>query len=225
MVVIRLYGVLEVIARRTTKLYVESFDEAMRALYANYPKLRGAMRDMRLTVLVDGKSITFEDFLRPYKAERIDIVPVVGGTGPFIPIIIGAMMSYGAATAAATIGSALMLSATAIAALTTFITNMGVSLILGGISQILFKPPKPTSSEPTASMPSYVFNGAVNTVSQGNCVPVGFGRLRVGSQVIAVNLQTFDVPMDPVAPTSFSSYGPPPANLDTAQNSVGIEIA
>ena len=33
------------------------------------------------------------------------------------------------------------------------------------------------------------FNGPVNTVSQGNPVPVGYGRLKIGSAVISSGLE------------------------------------
>lgn len=198
MVVINLYGILESVAQRSTRLRTTGFDESMRALFANFPRLRSLMQNMRVSVLVDGRAITFEDCLRPLKSARIDVMPIVGGCGPAIPIIIGALMSYGAPVIAGTVGTALGLGATAVAALSTFIANMGMALIIGGISQMLFKPPKADlSSDRPDTAASYTFNGAVNTTTQGNIVPVGFGRMRVGSQVVAVNIQTFDIPVDP----------------------------
>jgi predicted phage tail protein len=196
MVVVNLYGVLESVAQRTTRFSVSSFDEAIRALLANFPKLRAALRDMRVSILVDGKGMTAEDCLRPYAAERIDIMPIVGGTGPAILIVAGAMASYGAGTIAAYIGTTLALQAATIAAISTFIMNMGMALVVAGISQMILKPPKVSDSQQSGeNAGSYSFNGAVNTTSQGGIVPVGFGRLRVGSQVISTNIQTYDIPI------------------------------
>ena len=38
--------------------------------------------------------------------------------------------------------------------------------------------------------PSYLFNGAVNTTAQGHPVPIGYGRLIVGSAVISASIVT-----------------------------------
>ena len=38
-----------------------------------------------------------------------------------------------------------------------------------------------------------IFNGSVNTVGQGHPVPVGYGRLRVGSCVISAGIDTVDL--------------------------------
>lgn len=66
--------------------------------------------------------------------------------------------------------------------------SFGVSLVLGGISEALFTPPKPPDSasrEQADARPSYAFDGPVNTVQQGNPVPICYGELLVGSQVIS----------------------------------------
>lgn len=69
--------------------------------------------------------------------------------------------------------------------------QLGAALILGGVSQMLFAPPKPKNAaerENPNNRPSYSFDGAVNTAQQGNAVPVGYGRLIVGSQVISAGM-------------------------------------
>lgn len=204
MVVINLYGALEYAAQRSTKLYVKTFEEAMKAMMANFPKLAGMLRKTRVSVLIDGKMMTFEDALRPYKGERIDIMPIVGGTGPAIMIVVGAIMTYG--PVAGMIGTLLSgITGIAAATITASVAQFGMAMIIGGISQLLFKPPKPMTSERPETTPSYSFNGAINTNTQGNVVPVGFGRMRVGSQVISANVQTWDIPVAP------SSAPPPPA--------------
>lgn len=69
--------------------------------------------------------------------------------------------------------------------------QLGVSLILSGVAQMLFAPPKPKQAaerEDPSNRPSYSFDGPVNTAQQGNAVQVGYGRLIVGSQVISAGL-------------------------------------
>jgi predicted phage tail protein len=67
---------------------------------------------------------------------------------------------------------------------------IGWGLVLGGVSSLLFTPKThdPAATERPENKPSYAFNGPVNTTAQGNPVPVGYGRLRVGSQVISAGL-------------------------------------
>lgn len=213
MVVVKLYGVLESVAQRTTQLRVKTFDEAIRALFANFPKLRGLMRDMRINIMVNGRALTFEDCLRPFRTDRIDITPIIGGTGPAVFIVAGALMAYGASAVATMAFMELGASLAVTAMIQTFVANMGMALLVGGVSQILMKNSLNTSTtERAADTPSYMFNGAINTMNQGNPVPVGFGRMRVGSQVIAVNLQTFDIPLtaSEIAASTPAAPEPPP---------------
>ena len=68
--------------------------------------------------------------------------------------------------------------------------NLGLSMALGGISQMLAgNPATPGPANAVTNLPSYAFNGAVNTAAQGNPVPICYGRLRVGSQVISTGLE------------------------------------
>jgi predicted phage tail protein len=195
MVVIHLYGVLEETAQRVVRLQTSSFTESMRGLVANFPKLASVLRNMRVSVLVNGEMMQFEDCLRPMEAERIDIMPIVGGAGPAIFIVVGAAITAGAATIAGLFAGTMLASVITTAAVAQF----GLAMIIGGITQLLFKPPKPNIGSRAEDTASYNFNGAVNVSQQGNIVPVGYGRLKVGSMVIAANIQTWDIPIEPPA--------------------------
>jgi len=69
------------------------------------------------------------------------------------------------------------------------------SLALAGISAALA--PKPDtqnqqiSATADATKSSFVFGGVVNTASQGTPVPIGYGRLKVGSKVIQATIKSF----------------------------------
>lgn len=76
------------------------------------------------------------------------------------------------------------------------ITQAGVMMMIGGAVQMLFGPRAPSVQESNASNnPSYYFNGPVNTASQGQCVPVGYGEMLVGSAVISAAITTVDIPI------------------------------
>ena len=68
----------------------------------------------------------------------------------------------------------------------SIITMIVVSIVTGLIMQALFKPPKPKEERETRS---YLFAGATNTAAQGIPVPLGYGRLRVGSVVVSAALR------------------------------------
>ena len=69
------------------------------------------------------------------------------------------------------------------------------SLALSAIASALS--PKPdtqdqrVSATAEASRSSFVFGNVVNTASQGAPVPIGYGRLKVGSKVIQATIKSF----------------------------------
>jgi predicted phage tail protein len=72
--------------------------------------------------------------------------------------------------------------------------SVGTAMILGGVSQMIAPTPKAAEPyEPPENKPSYSFNGAVNTTAQGHPVPVGYGRLIVGSAVISAGIDVDEV--------------------------------
>jgi predicted phage tail protein len=71
------------------------------------------------------------------------------------------------------------------------LVSMGVSMIVGGIVQMLMPAPKsPYDRDRPDANSSYIFNGPVNTHAQGNPVPVLYGRMTVGSAVISAGIYT-----------------------------------
>lgn len=75
----------------------------------------------------------------------------------------------------------------------TIILGLGMSLLFSGIAGLLAPTQKFDSAEKPENIPSYIFNGALNTYRQGNPIPVGFGRLIVGSQVVSAGVRAVDV--------------------------------
>jgi len=72
--------------------------------------------------------------------------------------------------------------------------SVGTAMILGGVAQMIAPTPKANEpSERPENKPSYSFNGAVNTTAQGHPVPVGYGRLIVGSAVISAGIDVDEI--------------------------------
>lgn len=205
MVTVTLHGQLGVAVKRDIwKLLVSSVGEAMRAIEANTGKLYSylAEKDKEGTVmyrvLINGVDFaTMEDLYVPTeKIRTIDVVPVpAGSAGGIWQAIIGVVL----------IVVGIFLPATwAIAA--SILINIGVALVLGGIASLIAGSPRQSTNpqlqrdftnkegdEEKDKKANYLFSGAVNTTRQGNCVPLGYGRLIIGSQIISFGITTIKV--------------------------------
>ncbi len=65
---------------------------------------------------------------------------------------------------------------------------VGLALIMGGIAGLLIRPPEFGNFRNIDKFgsQSYLFNGPVNIIGEGGPVPIGYGRMLVGSQVVSV---------------------------------------
>ena len=79
-----------------------------------------------------------------------------------------------------------------------FAIMAAMSILTQGLSNLLSKPPEipdqrqitNPSSDPKELANSYLFSGPANVINEGGPVPLGYGRLIVGSQVI---MTSYDV--------------------------------
>lgn len=184
---------------RKHMLDVKSPAEAVRALCANFKDFAGFVststdRGVGYRVLNMREELT-EDRLHEPASQRITIAPVVVGAN-FLKKLFGGVGAI--LTGAALIAASILfppLGATVLFGTTTLATvafSVGVSLALGGVAQMLAPQPKFDGPQ-EEQQPSYVFNGAVNTTAQGQPVPVGYGRMIVGSAVISAGVSVEDI--------------------------------
>lgn len=69
--------------------------------------------------------------------------------------------------------------------------GLGASLVIGGAAELLANPPKFTPSgldKGPNDTPTYAFQGPHMTTGQGNCVPLGYGRVRIGGALISLGI-------------------------------------
>ena len=163
--------------------------EAIRALSANFVDFEAFIQKSELAyrLIVGKQSLHCQDELHyPSGQQIIKIVPVVHGAGGEGGQLFAGAVLMAAAFAVPGLGTTILFGKTTLA-MVSF--SVGLSLTLGGIAQLLA--PQPEADEPNErpeNQPSYHFNGAVNTTAQGHPVPLGYGRLRVGSAVISAGL-------------------------------------
>lgn len=195
---VKLYGALGKAVGKSFQFDAKNVAEVLRALKCVVPGYKEFMAtsEQLYTIYVGYEDKTIFEYDNPSGSmEIIRIVPLVSGAGSLGRIIIGGALIYfsagiGAVGASALFGTG---AGTMVAAslISSAASSIGWSLVLGGVSSLLFSPPTTAdggSYEKTSNLPSYVFNGAVNTTRQGNAIPVGYGRMRIGSQVISAGL-------------------------------------
>lgn len=178
---VKLLGELGKKFGKSFKFDISSPAEAVRALTANNPNFKQHLiesekRGIAYKVLVGKEAISVDDIHNPSGKDVIKFVPVLqgaGGNGTF-QFILGAALVVAAFTIAQPFAS--------------YLIPIGASMMIGGVAQMLTPVPSLSgqdSNNQPDNKPSYTFNGAVNTSAQGYPVPIGYGRMMVGSAVIS----------------------------------------
>ncbi|CDH31138.1 tail assembly protein [Xenorhabdus bovienii] len=183
---IRLSGVLIPQFGREYKLAVSSPIEAIRALSVlidGFEKFLLTAKERGLTFAVFiGKRNISRDELELSGEGDIRIVPVIIGSkkaGIFQTILGAVMVVAGAFLWATPYGVPLVMS--------------GVSMMLGGVVQMLSPMPGGLARrEDPDNKPSYAFGGPVNSIAQGNPVPIGYGKRRIGGAIISAGIYAED---------------------------------
>lgn len=174
---------------RKIRLDVKTPAEAVRALCANFPDFERHLvdsekRNVAYRVVVGKGDVRVDDLHNPAGNQTIKLVPVIqgaGGNGLF-QTIIGAVLIAASFIPGNPFSGPML--------------NAGIAMVIGGTIQMLSPTPKaPDPSESPENQPSYVFNGAVNTTAQGQPVPIGYGRMIVGSAVISAGITTEEIPV------------------------------
>lgn len=190
MITIRVYGLFKKYCNGISEHIVHncnSVPQAFSYLVNIFPKLaRLAHTNSKYTMVVSVNSRLLSTKMvakwRLFKGDILKIIPPISGAGDdlyaYILIVVGIiLMIYG------DYGG------------TVF--QIGVGMLASGIVQLVFKPSlvSPPSYDFTdKTMESFSFSGgAANLISQGNPVGVGYGRLRVGSQVIATGIEAVNI--------------------------------
>ena len=115
---------------------------------------------------------------------ELRIVPIISGSknGGLFQAVLGVVLIIaGVIVTGMSFGSAAPVGAALI--------GTGIGMAIGGVVQMLTPAPKtPNQQEQagTENKPSYLFNGAFNSTQQGLPVPVVYGKMLVGSSVVAI---------------------------------------
>ncbi len=140
--------------------------------------MQAESRGMRFAVFSGDRNLSADQLEDPNGGNVVRIIPIIQGNKRqgvlqtiigIVLIVVGAYMGNAA------------------------IIKFGVSLVIGGISQMLAPQPKGLGAkDDVQNTPSLSFNGPVNTQAQGNPVPVAYGQCWAGSAIISGGIYAED---------------------------------
>ncbi len=204
---IKLHGDLaDQLGKSEWNLCVDSPSEALWAINTKTnQRLSKALIDksksnQKIAILIDGKELMLDGslknqndslredfeifsnsdyFLNRKNIKTIDFVPVIEGANEDVMTIVGIILIV--------IALSYEPSGTAATALNKAIFAAGVALTAAGISAMMMSPPEFSEAKKIEGVTagSYLFNGPVNIVREGNPVPLVYGQILAGSNVIA----------------------------------------
>lgn len=176
-----LHGILAKEFRKSFSLAIKRPKEVFDAISCSHSNFRNRIAELAnqgiyFALLVDGKKITsMEELSIASDNQKIDIAPVICGQGPFSFIV------------------PLIVKAGAFIAGNTFLSSLVVGVAMMGIQMMLA--PKPEMQRPesvvNSAKQSFLFSSKANVAEQGIPVPVGYGRLRVGSAIIQSTIKSY----------------------------------
>lgn len=162
------------------EFFVRKPSDALKALMANKSGFAKAFRTWGregkfYQIICDGKLINSEQALDDKgEYQQIELVPAVLGASDEFKTVLGVVLIV--------VGYAFP------GPWTPFLYAVGSSLLTMGIMGMLYPAPVP-SFESSPQAKSFIFSSTENAQVQGVPVPVGYGRLRVGSKVISTCLR------------------------------------
>ena len=198
---IKLYGNLaeKIGHKEFTDIAVTNAAQAVSFLINNFPELEPFMSDKYYKVLVKDYELGEDEIHYPIGQSDISFVPVIAGSGSVGKIILGGAliaMSFGVggifASPLAFGAKGFGFAAAGLGAKAAF--GIGASLVLSGVSDMLFPVPKmPEFSSEQDPRLSFNFSGTQQTTRAGTPVPIVYGEIFTGSVVISGAVDTEQV--------------------------------
>jgi predicted phage tail protein len=192
---IRLYGDMGRRFGREFQLDVKSPAEAVRALCVVVSGFEAYLHEHAkeyYKVFVGARNACDELPNPCSDREIIRIAPVISGAGSAGKIILGAILIV-----AAFATGQWELAGVAKSLLATTLFGLGVSLVIGGVIELLTPVPKLDGNGDNAdNQANSNFNGPVNTTAQGNPVPLAYGTVLAGSAVISAGIPAEYKPLE-----------------------------
>ena len=198
---VKLYGELaKFVGHKEFEVQVDTVGKAVSFLIHNFPGIESYMSPKYYQVKVGNYDIDKNEISYPVGKEDIHFIPMISGSGRGVgKILLGAVL-IGLAIANPAVGlgpgglGGGFATASGAFSLTATLGNIGVGLVLMGVSEMLFPLPEPQkfSSEEDPQL-SFNFSGVQNTSRAGTPVPIVYGEIITGSVVISAAIDTNQV--------------------------------
>tara|TARA_R100000995_G_scaffold84669_1_gene64191 strand:+ start:2862 stop:3470 length:609 start_codon:yes stop_codon:yes gene_type:complete len=196
---VKLYGDLaDFVGHKELEAVINSTADAVKFLICNFPKVEAYMASRYYKVLVNKDQITTEEIHHPIGKGEISIVPVIGGAGGDTgKILLGAaLVGFAIASGGAGIVGLnfAVTGGSAASPLAASLGNIGLGLLLTGVSNLLFPQEQPEDFENDQDPRiSFSFSGIQNTSRAGTSIPICYGEVITGSVVISAGIDTNQV--------------------------------
>tara|TARA_R110001632_G_scaffold109323_3_gene219513 strand:+ start:3408 stop:3983 length:576 start_codon:yes stop_codon:yes gene_type:complete len=185
-----IHGVLGKIYGNRHKLKVRRMSEIIPAINANNPGFKDTILSCFKSNIdycfVDPKEPNKrykrpEEILQKQPPKEIHIVPSIVGAGAIALIGGGLLLAGAGALVGGAVGG--------------FLVSLGISLALQGVAMLLFPTddPQQQKTESKIDTSSYIFSNRANNAVQGFPVPLVYGEIRVGSNIISTNIVSEDM--------------------------------
>jgi len=200
---VKLYGELaEFVGHKEFEIKAETLSKAVSFLINNFDGIEKFMSPRYYQVKIGNYTISEDEINYPIGQQDIHFVPVIAGAGRGTgKILLGAAL-IGLAIINPAVGFGLgpgglgggFATASGAFSITAFAGNIGIGLVLMGVSEMLTPLPKQKdfSSEQDPRL-SYNFSGTQNTSRAGTPVPICYGEIITGSVVISGAVDTQQV--------------------------------
>lgn len=193
---IKLYGELaKFIGHKEFEVKADTVGKAISFLIHNFPEVESYMSPKYYQVKVGNYDIDKEEIHYPIGNQDIHFIPVISGAGRGLgKFLLGAVLI---GVAVATGGTSLAFGFSGFTGgvgISAAIGNIGVALLLTGVSEMLFPVPQPPKFESEEDPQlSFNFSGVQNTSRAGTPVPIVYGEIITGSVVISAAIDTNQV--------------------------------
>jgi predicted phage tail protein len=142
------------------------------------------------------------------RLETLDIVPIIKGAGGgggnsstkgILAIVLAVILiasGIGAAGGVSFLGMAGAAGGTGATVLSGALIAAGIGLAVTGITLLMMSPPKFDDFRKIdggGGKPNYLFDGPSNILGEGGPVPVGYGRMRIGSQTVEISMNNVEL--------------------------------
>lgn len=167
-------------AREALHIVISQLDGLKERFVNDFFRLRVAKQDVAISDLQKKMTSDLKD------GDVVHVVPrALGGSGALNFIA-------GAALIAFSFTNPLGWAALAVGSTTvgTIAFGVGVSLILGGVANLLVKQPKMTTGASDETAKNYGFNNLANNTVQGSAIPVCYGNITIGASVISQGIRS-----------------------------------